>query len=253
MIKFFRHIRKSLLLENKMGKYFKYAIGEIILVVIGILIALQINNWNNQQVNAKLEKELLINLKNEFTINQTALKTMISHHEFIREGCINLLTLMGPNKPSIDENDFNELIGITGWTPSYSPQRGVLNSTLNSGKIELIKNDSLVFNLSALSSSEKDYSSAIVLINKLTEDYVIPLLLENYSYINISVGQYTSKVKSSFKTNQTAILQSQKMESLISLKRLNTEVTIESAENLYKSQEIILVLIEKELERVVND
>ena len=46
MIKFFRHIRKSLLEENKMGKYFKYAIGEIILVVIGILIALQINNWN---------------------------------------------------------------------------------------------------------------------------------------------------------------------------------------------------------------
>ena len=53
MIKFFRHIRKSLLMENKTGKpafaagrYFKYAIGEIVLVVIGILIALQINNWN---------------------------------------------------------------------------------------------------------------------------------------------------------------------------------------------------------------
>jgi len=47
MIKFFRHIRKSLIEQNKMGKYFKYAIGEIILVVIGILIALQINNWNH--------------------------------------------------------------------------------------------------------------------------------------------------------------------------------------------------------------
>ena len=253
MLKFFRRIRQNLLLENNAGKYLKYAIGEIVLVVIGILIALQINNWNNQKVNAKLEKELLINLKNEFTINQTALKTMISYHESIREGCINLLTLMGPNKSSIDENDFNELIGITGWTPSHSPQRGVLNSTLNSGKIELIKNDSLVFNLSALSTSEKDYSSAIVLINKLTEDYIIPLLLENYSYMNINVGPYTSKTKSSFKTNQTAIMQSQKMESLISLKRINTEVTIGSAENLYKSQETILALIEKELERIVND
>ena len=59
MIKFFRHIRKNLLMENKTGssavasakagKYFKYAIGEIILVVIGILIALQINNWNEAQ------------------------------------------------------------------------------------------------------------------------------------------------------------------------------------------------------------
>lgn len=51
MIKFFRHIRKSILMEQiktgrPVGKYLKYAIGEIILVVIGILIALQINNWN---------------------------------------------------------------------------------------------------------------------------------------------------------------------------------------------------------------
>ncbi|MFD2541346.1 tetratricopeptide repeat protein [Lacinutrix gracilariae] len=49
MIKFFRHIRQRLLSENKFGKYLKYAIGEIILVVIGIVIALQINNWNEHR------------------------------------------------------------------------------------------------------------------------------------------------------------------------------------------------------------
>ena len=58
MIKFFRHIRKSLLMENKTSKYFKYAIGEIILVVIGILIALQINNWNEK----RLKQEQLISV-----------------------------------------------------------------------------------------------------------------------------------------------------------------------------------------------
>ena len=49
MIKFFRKIRQNLLMENKTGQYFKYAIGEIVLVVIGILIALQINNWNDNR------------------------------------------------------------------------------------------------------------------------------------------------------------------------------------------------------------
>jgi len=49
MIKFFRKIRQNLLMENKTGKYLKYAIGEIVLVVIGILIALQINNWNEER------------------------------------------------------------------------------------------------------------------------------------------------------------------------------------------------------------
>ena len=62
MSKFFRHIRKSLLMENKTSKYFKYAIGEILLVAIGILIALQINNWNEYQNLKKNEKEILKNV-----------------------------------------------------------------------------------------------------------------------------------------------------------------------------------------------
>ncbi len=69
MIKFFRHIRRSLINQNNMGKYFKYAIGEILLVVIGILIALQINNWNEKRKNQNYEREILLlinqNLKND--------------------------------------------------------------------------------------------------------------------------------------------------------------------------------------------
>ncbi|MFD2588048.1 DUF6090 family protein [Croceitalea marina] len=64
MIKFFRKIRQNLLMENKTGKYFKYAVGEIILVVIGILIALQINNWNedkNQQGELKIALAQILN------------------------------------------------------------------------------------------------------------------------------------------------------------------------------------------------
>ena len=55
MIKFFRKTRFNLMEQNKTGKYFKYAIGEILLVVIGILIALSINNWNENQQHKKLK------------------------------------------------------------------------------------------------------------------------------------------------------------------------------------------------------
>ena len=77
MIKFFRKIRQDLLMENKTGKYFKYAIGEIVLVVIGILIALSINNWNDVRKNKKYEQEILFlinqNLKSDFIALTTEL------------------------------------------------------------------------------------------------------------------------------------------------------------------------------------
>ena len=62
MIKFFRQIRQNLIMENKTGKYLKYAIGEIVLVVIGILIALQINNWNENRKEKQQEKAILYQL-----------------------------------------------------------------------------------------------------------------------------------------------------------------------------------------------
>ena len=62
MIKFFRKIRYDLMEKNKTGKYLKYVIGEIILVMIGILLALQVNNWNQERISSKNELALLKNL-----------------------------------------------------------------------------------------------------------------------------------------------------------------------------------------------
>ncbi|MFC4269693.1 DUF6090 family protein [Polaribacter marinivivus] len=69
MIKFFRKIRQKLLVDNRFNKYLLYAIGEIILVVIGILIALQINNWNTNRIEKNKNKELLIKLTKELDYN----------------------------------------------------------------------------------------------------------------------------------------------------------------------------------------
>ncbi len=70
MIKFFRKIRQNLLSEGKTGKYLKYAIGEIILVVIGILIALQINNWNENRKNRITEADYYCRILDDFELNE---------------------------------------------------------------------------------------------------------------------------------------------------------------------------------------
>ena len=81
MIKFFRKIRQNLLMENKTGKYFKYAIGEIILVVIGILIALQINNWNEVRKERKQEKEFITSVKKDLTQDKVFIQLIIGQLE----------------------------------------------------------------------------------------------------------------------------------------------------------------------------
>jgi hypothetical protein len=78
MIKFFRKIRQKMLTENKFSKYLLYAIGEIILVVIGILIALQINNLNEERKNREFEKEILTQIQENINNDKLALTQIVN-------------------------------------------------------------------------------------------------------------------------------------------------------------------------------
>ena len=69
MLNFFRRIRRNLANQNKFVQYSRYAVGEIVLVVIGILIALQINNWNEERKSSKLEIKILKELNNDLKTN----------------------------------------------------------------------------------------------------------------------------------------------------------------------------------------
>ena len=83
MIKFFRKIRQKMLTENKFSKYLIYAIGEIILVVIGILIALSVNNCNNVRIDRNEEVEILKALQVDFReTKKRAEKTIESQKQY---------------------------------------------------------------------------------------------------------------------------------------------------------------------------
>ncbi len=98
MIKFFRRIRQNLLSEGKTGKYFKYAIGEIILVVIGILIALSINNWNEGRKEIEQEQTILKQLKTDYEANLIQLENKIEmRHKLIAES-LNVLDITSKDK-----------------------------------------------------------------------------------------------------------------------------------------------------------
>src|SRR6056297_3503303 len=94
MIKFFRKIRQKLLSENKFSKYLLYAIGEIVLVVIGILIALQINNWNQQIQNNDKEKNYYNKFLEDVLLDEEIIKQEIFATEKRLQAANKLVSLL---------------------------------------------------------------------------------------------------------------------------------------------------------------
>ena len=140
MIKFFRKIRQNLLMENKSGKYFKYAIGEIALVVIGILIALQINNWNENRKERLLERKVLNEIIIDLEISKADLENDINNlkrtnvqAERLKDNLI--------EKEGI-YNSIKRDMRRTSRSSQFSP-RTIGYENLKSIGISLISNDSL--------------------------------------------------------------------------------------------------------------
>ncbi len=107
MLKFFHGIRQKLLSENKFSKYLLYAIGEIVLVVIGILIALQINTWNEEQKSKALELNILKDLHNTLNADFELLNWGIAGNESAMESCKLVLAYLDQNKPYSDSLNFH--------------------------------------------------------------------------------------------------------------------------------------------------
>jgi hypothetical protein len=186
MIKFFRHIRKNLLMEHKTGqpalpagRYIKYAIGEIILVVIGILIALQINNWNEKRKESKQEVAILKSLKNDI---QSDIKDLNFEIEFKKSminkyaNCLDILTDKKKGTKADFFRDFQSILQIGGLTLNVT----TFNNLQNNGELKLVKNKTL--SDSIVGYYNTDYQGWETALRDYTRNNFAPYLLE-FDYI----------------------------------------------------------------------
>lgn len=166
MMKFFRRTRQKLLSENKFSKYLLYAIGEIILVVIGILIALKINNWNEAKKEEAKEQAFLKEINLDFKSNKAQLDSIIGYNKVSLHAGARLLEIMqffNYKDPKIDVSNahiadsiryYNNLV----WRNiSFNPKNGSVEALLNSSSFDLIKNDTLRRNLISWKDVLGDY------------------------------------------------------------------------------------------------
>ena len=154
MIKFFRKIRHNLMETGKTGKYLKYAIGEIILVVIGILIALQINNWNEEKKYQKQLQIKIYSILGDLREDALEIKSILNDLEKQHSAADHIIPVMESEQKSIVDSlrfilDFNSFT----TTPILSQQ----NNTW-------------------------DYLSANGILSELEDQELVNLLMDYYNY-----------------------------------------------------------------------
>ncbi len=172
MIKFFRKIRQKLIVENKFSKYLLYAIGEIILVVIGILIALTINNQNEQRKKIEQEQVILKQLITDYKANLLQLENKIEMRRKLIEESLNVLSITSKDK-SIPQDSLSMIFATFFMDPTFDP---IENDVMNSGNIKLINNDTLKRLLSHWTSDIMAYKESELIQHDHYISEIIPFM-----------------------------------------------------------------------------
>ena len=142
MINFFRKIRQHLLSKNRFSKYLVYAIGEILLVMIGILLALQVNNWNQSRLDNKEESNYLNRMSEDIKGDIQYLGVEIENAKLEIDSLGIFLNRMHENQKS--HLEFIKLLNLANWNPrNIIIQDETFMEMTNSGKFDLIKSNEL--------------------------------------------------------------------------------------------------------------
>lgn len=195
MVTLFRRIRQRLIESGSVTKYLLYAIGEILLVVIGILLALQVNNWNEGRKALNQEQQVLSALHSGFTENLGELKFDIGRLDTTIQNLRVIMDLMLLDKVPEDTN-IDSLISRTLTNPTWNPSSYVLNDLKNLGSISRLSDPDLQ---SKLFAWERHFENVKELVDSFTasNSAMIDFLRENSSLRNIDVYAIEIKIQPS--------------------------------------------------------
>ena len=174
MFTFLRKIRKALIESGSAKRYILYAIGEIILIVVGIMIALQINNRNEGLKDLDKEQKILIQLSNEYNANLSQLEEKMSIRSNIILKSMEVLEQLD-NKSKIDMDTLKDRIGDILLDPTFDP---IQNDLFSSGNLRLIRNEKLKSLLTNWSSDIITVQELEELWQRMVPDLFLPYLLK---------------------------------------------------------------------------
>jgi hypothetical protein len=190
MAKIFRNVRRQLMSENKVMAYLRYAIGEIFLVVIGILIALQVNNWNEHQKQKKREIIYLQNLSIDLKKQIQLQNNYISFEDIIIQDCKDIVAHYEQNNGFKKMDSIFPKINDLSIRMSFTNANTTLLEMINSGDINIIDNESLKKGLMEFNRFINGFASNTVNNNtNLVDQIVVRNVMKNSNFATYSFSK----------------------------------------------------------------
>ena len=247
MLFIFRQLRR-LELRKRSGRYFLYAFGEIVLIVVGILIAVQIGDWKEERKNDAAEIEILQNLRADFEKNQEKLQSAILVHERVASGTTKLAKHIGPHANSVERAAFDEMMLCMAFLPEYNPADGVILSIINSEQLSLINNADLKNLITSWPAQIQDYRWSITIVYDYYLNYIYPFLSTHYQMKNLEVGFLEAEIgPSGFEVHQIPILTNPIFENHVEMRRINAQRLLGKAKSISDYQRELLDMLDQEL------
>jgi hypothetical protein len=250
MLKFFRRIRKKMIEQSKVRSYVLYAIGEIFLVVIGILIALQINNWNEVQKDRASEVDILHNLNEELIRNKEELEIYQQIHlEGYQDGLF-LLSLFNSDVSAIPNSRLDSVLaGIeSGYT--FEAIDGYIESIIVSGNISLIQNVELKSLLTSFDGAVIDATQETEIIQRLNHERLWPAIdgkISSSNRLRYYEG-FSDFPPGTYQSDYTWFFNNREMEDVVSNIVSWQKNVVDDEKLLQEHIERMIYLIENELE-----
>jgi len=246
MLTFFRRIRKGLLEGGATSKYMLYAIGEIALVVIGILIALQINNWNEERKELQKSHDVLFEIKENLQFNNSRFLAEIKEEKNVIKSIDIVLENINKIKVYNDSLDFH-FINTTYWPTASRKSSGY--ETLKSHGVELIRSTTL--RQAIINLYEKTYNEISDISKESSANHssiIIPLFTELFQ-TNLSVPDQPFDKMGATPFNYEKVVHSQKLRGMISFWRHARTVAIQLRQNAINKNNEMIDAINTELDK----
>ncbi len=235
MLNFLRKLRRK---EMK-GKYIKYAVGEIVLVVVGILIAFQVNSWNTQRLDGVEQRQIFANLHTEFQENKNMLDRALVTYTSALNTNILIIDLVGSSRSELAKHNLDSLFFLSLPALEFFPSSQSIDNVVQSGRLGVLQNEEIVSLMYKWKTTMEHLRDRENTTDAWTNDFVIPLLVKHISFKDMDIyGNLYWAKPSKLKRDYYPLFQNSEFESIIDnsifLQEMNRQRMVKAKQLIYE-------------------